>query len=189
MRVTFLPPFPGTEAHQLLSGGPKSQESPRQTKPKKGPKRKVHELRPFFCEFWCFSLGKQARFTLNFCSSMPPGKVHELAVLWFGLLGWLLKIGGFEWGPKLYVEKVYVVFLSPISGECQHPLHSPMTLACLETNVVCGLSCWTCVKAQQSPSVAVIQETTQATKNKHLGGVVYPVLWEAKKPERPRPTS
>ena len=32
------------------------QESPRQTKPKKGPKRKVHE-------FWCFSLGKQARFT------------------------------------------------------------------------------------------------------------------------------
>ena len=32
-----------------------------------------------FCEFWCFSLGKQARFTLNFCSGMPPGKVHELA--------------------------------------------------------------------------------------------------------------
>ena len=31
-----------------------------------------------FCEFWCFSLGKQARFTLNFCSGMPPGKVHEL---------------------------------------------------------------------------------------------------------------
>ena len=24
-----------------------------------------------FCEFWCFSLGKQARFTLNFCSRMP----------------------------------------------------------------------------------------------------------------------
>ena len=24
-----------------------------------------------FCEFWCFSLGKQARFTLNFCSGMP----------------------------------------------------------------------------------------------------------------------
>ena len=31
-----------------------------------------------FCEFWCFSLGKQARFTLNFCSGMPPRKVHEL---------------------------------------------------------------------------------------------------------------
>ena len=30
------------------------QESPRQTKPKKGPKRRVHEFRPFLCEFWCF---------------------------------------------------------------------------------------------------------------------------------------
>ena len=43
-----------------------------------------------FCEFWCFSLGKQAKFTSNFCSGMPPGKVHELAFLWFGLPGWLL---------------------------------------------------------------------------------------------------
>ena len=40
-----------------------------------------------FCEFWCFSLGKQARFTSNFCSGMPPGKVHELAFLWFGFAG------------------------------------------------------------------------------------------------------
>ena len=61
-----------------------------QTKLKKGPKRKVHEFRPFLCEFWCFSLGKQARFALNFCSGMPPGKVHELAFLWFGLPGPLL---------------------------------------------------------------------------------------------------
>ena len=45
-----------------------------------------------FCEFWCFSLGKQARFTLNFCSGMPPRKVHELAFLWFGLPGPLLII-------------------------------------------------------------------------------------------------
>ena len=43
-----------------------------------------------FYEFWCFSLGKQARFTLNFCSGMPPGKVHELAFLWFGSPGPLL---------------------------------------------------------------------------------------------------
>ena len=42
-----------------------NQESPQQTKPKKGPKRKVHEFRPFFCEFWCFSLGRQARFTFR----------------------------------------------------------------------------------------------------------------------------
>ena len=45
-----------------------------------------------FCEFWCFSSGKQARFTLNFCSGMPLRKVHELAFLWFGLPGWLLSI-------------------------------------------------------------------------------------------------
>ena len=43
-----------------------------------------------FCEFSCFSFGKEARFTLNFCSGMPPGKVHELAFLWFGLPGPLL---------------------------------------------------------------------------------------------------
>ena len=37
-----------------------------------------------FCEFWCFSLGKQARFTLNFCSGTPLRKVHELT--FFGLV-------------------------------------------------------------------------------------------------------
>ena len=37
-----------------------------------------------FCEFWCFSLGKQARFTLNFCSGMRLRKVHELT--FFGLV-------------------------------------------------------------------------------------------------------
>ena len=38
-----------------------------------------------FCEFWCFSLGKPVRFTSNFCSGMPPGKVHELTFrrVWF----------------------------------------------------------------------------------------------------------
>ena len=35
----------------------------------------------FFGEFLCFSLGKQARFTLNFCSGMPLWKVHELTFL------------------------------------------------------------------------------------------------------------
>ena len=61
----------GREKPLLFSGFPllffffqkKHQESPRQTKPKKGPKRKVHEFYPFLCEFWRFSLGKQARFT------------------------------------------------------------------------------------------------------------------------------
>ena len=43
-----------------------------------------------FCEFWWFSLGKQARFTLNFCSGMSLRKVHEPTFLWFGLPGPLL---------------------------------------------------------------------------------------------------
>ena len=53
-------------------------------------KRKVHEFRPFLRNFWCFSLGKQARFTLSFCSGVPLRKVHELTFLWFGLPGPLL---------------------------------------------------------------------------------------------------
>ena len=53
---------------------------------RKSPSKKFMNF-AHFCEFWCFSLGKQARFTLNFCSGMPPGKVHELAFLWFGLPG------------------------------------------------------------------------------------------------------
>ena len=44
----------------------------------------------YFGAGWCFSLGKQARFTLNFCSGMPLRKVHELAFLGFGLPGPLL---------------------------------------------------------------------------------------------------
>ena len=65
----------------------KSQESPRQTKPKKGQFMNF----ALVCEFWWFSLGKQARFTLSFCSGMPLRKVHELTFLWFGLPGPLLK--------------------------------------------------------------------------------------------------
>ena len=40
----------------------------------KGRKRKVHEFHPF-CEFWCFSTGKQARFTSKFGSNSPGGKL------------------------------------------------------------------------------------------------------------------
>ena len=58
------------------------QECPQQTKPKKGPKRKVHEFRPLLW-FLVFFLRKQARFTLNVCSGMPLRKVHELT---FGLV-------------------------------------------------------------------------------------------------------
>ena len=53
-----------------------------------------------FCEFWCFSLGKQARFTLNFCSGMPLRKVHELTFLWFGLPGPLLNYTSLHFVPE-----------------------------------------------------------------------------------------
>ena len=66
-----------------------SQESPRQTKPKKGKNEKFMNF-ALFCELWCFSLGKQARFTLNFVPECPCEKVHEPTFLWFGLPGPLL---------------------------------------------------------------------------------------------------
>ena len=69
-----------------------TQESARQTKPKKGQSEKFMNV-AHFCEFWCFSSGKQTRFTSNFCSGLPPGKVHELAFFGSGLPGWLLILG------------------------------------------------------------------------------------------------
>ena len=47
-----------------------------------------------FCEFGCFFLGKQAQFTSNFGSNLPPRKVHELTFLWFGLPERLLNFVG-----------------------------------------------------------------------------------------------
>ena len=41
-----------------------------------------------FCEFWCFSLGKQARFTL--VPECPCEKFMNWSFLWFGLPGPLL---------------------------------------------------------------------------------------------------
>ena len=57
--VWFFSKFPNTTFSWDF---PQFQESPRKTKPKKGPKRKFMNF-AHFCEFWCFSLGKQARFT------------------------------------------------------------------------------------------------------------------------------
>ena len=69
-----------------------------------------------FYEFWCFSLGKQARFTLNFCSGMPLRKVHEPTFLWFGLPGPLLNRG--EGGRKLF----------SVGGSSREVLPSPLFL-------------------------------------------------------------
>ena len=47
-----IPPLKVQHANHSWHGdgrGPDNQESPRQTKPKKGPKRKVHEFRTHFC--------------------------------------------------------------------------------------------------------------------------------------------
>ena len=70
-----------------------------------------------FCEFWCFSSGKQARFRMNFCSGMPPGKVHELAFLWFGLLGPRLRsaTGGGVASAPLSVCRHHGAGLAPLS--------------------------------------------------------------------------
>ena len=57
-----------------------------------------------FCEFWCVSLGKQARFTLNFCSGMPLWKVHELTDLWLGLPGPPLSISDFRSKPQMFAR-------------------------------------------------------------------------------------
>ena len=79
-----------------------------------------------FCEFWCFSLGKQARFTLNFCSGMPLRKVHELTFLWFGLPGPLLNFAilRFE-NAALFLCLRFFGRLSPRSplhlGSCLRP--------------------------------------------------------------------
>ena len=59
------------------------QESPRQTKPKKGPKRKVHEFRTFLV----FFLGKTSAILIELWFKFAPGRVHELAFLWCGLPG------------------------------------------------------------------------------------------------------
>ena len=68
-----------------------NRESPRHSKPKRKGQTRGSWISPHFCEFWCFfPLGKQAQFTLNFCSGMPLWKVHELTLLWFGLSGPLL---------------------------------------------------------------------------------------------------
>ena len=72
----------------------------RQTKPRKYQNEKFMNF-ALFCEFWCFSLGKQARFTLNFSSGMPLRKVHELTFLWFGLPGTPLREWKFR--PKSFV--------------------------------------------------------------------------------------
>ena len=54
-----------------------NQQSPRQTTQKKGPNRKVHEFRPFLCEFWCFfffRLGKQSAIHIELWFRFAPGK-------------------------------------------------------------------------------------------------------------------
>ena len=65
------------------------QESPRQTKPKKGPKRKVHEFRPFL---WIlvFFLRKTSTIHIELLFRNAPAKSSWTDFFWFGLLGPLL---------------------------------------------------------------------------------------------------
>ena len=61
-----------------------SQESPRQTKPKKGPKRKVHEFRPFL---WIlvFFLRKTSTIHIELLFRNAPAKSSwtDLSLVWF----------------------------------------------------------------------------------------------------------
>ena len=90
------PPIEDCERHSLLRILSFSevvfafnQESPRQTKPKKGPKRKVHEFRPFL---WIlmFFLRKTSTIHIELLFRNPPAKRSWTDLLWFGLPGPLL---------------------------------------------------------------------------------------------------
>ena len=70
----------------------RNQESPRQTKPKKGPKQKVHEFRPFL---WIlvFFLKKTSTIHIELLFRNAPAKSSWTDFFWFGLPGPLLKEG------------------------------------------------------------------------------------------------
>ena len=70
--------------HYILNSETIIRSRPSKPNQRKGQNEKFMNF-AHFCEFWCFSLRKQARFTLNFCSGMPLRKVHEVTFLWFGL--------------------------------------------------------------------------------------------------------
>ena len=80
-------------------------------------KTKSSWISPFFVNSGVFFLlGKQARFTLNFCSGLPLRKVHELAFLWFGLPRPLLMQGNENLTKTLYCRTEIV------STRLQHEL-------------------------------------------------------------------
>ena len=64
-------------------GGPQNKESPRQTKPKKGPKRKVHMNLPILVNSGVFAKEKQARFTYRtFVPECPSFFSSFWALVW-----------------------------------------------------------------------------------------------------------
>ena len=111
MRSKFAPKQPEMIAsHDVLEPLQQSGVAPANQTQRKGQNEKFMNF-AHFCEFWCFSLGKQARFTLNFCSGMPLRKVHELTFLWFGLPGPLLK-------QALVASRDVIILDNFAAGEC-----------------------------------------------------------------------
>ena len=139
----------------------KTKVAPLQTKPKKGPKRKVHDFCPFFCEFWCFSLGKQARFTSR---TFVPECPREKFMNWpfFGLVcrghSWKKTkksprtrpqipqkikkyfcrswFSGRGWGQQLFTfQSPAVHWMAQTSSlnclSCRNPYQAPHSLNCL----------------------------------------------------------
>ena len=88
IRIRFRPEFwSGSDPKSAFSGPNRvkiSQESPQQTKPKKGPKRKVHEFRPFL---WIlvFFLGKTSTIHIELLFRTAPAKSSwtDLSLVWF----------------------------------------------------------------------------------------------------------
>ena len=79
---------------RCLQSGSSIRSRPGKPNQRKGQKRKVHEFHPFLWILVFFLSKTSTIHILNFCSGMPPGKVHELAFLWFGLPVWLLMQSG-----------------------------------------------------------------------------------------------
>ena len=81
-------------------------------KPKKGPKRKVHEFRPFLCRFWCFFLRKTSTIHIELLFRNAPVKSSwtDLSLVWFAgatpeFWSWI-----FEWISPPDIFRPFSVF-------------------------------------------------------------------------------
>ena len=126
-----------------------------------------------FCEFWCFSLGKQARFTLNFCSGMRPGKFMNWPFFWFGLPGPLLKE---EHNRSQYQRWIKIGL--PVSGPDDHPHpidyrtehFSEIFLCDYLATILCSKTC--------DLHLAVCKRSGSLPRLRYLGTLTWGLIWD-----------